>query len=161
MISPQWLPQFLTFSDYGGLWQAYIDAVYAVFEYDFITSDCLFRGNRVGVRRQPSFENKWFTFWHCISEGEVEAQRMPDLRRCERIPWIRPVIENDSDSCVDVWTAKKKSDRRLYLWLSEQYLIVLGIRKNHYLLITAFPTDQPHTIRKLRTERNSANNEKS
>lgn len=160
MTLPQWLPPLLTLSDCGGIWQAYIDAVYAVFDRDFIRTECLLRGKRVGVRRQPSFENKWFTFWHCISEGEVEEQRTPDLRRCERIPWIRPIIEHDCESCVDVWTARKNRDERLYLWFSEQYLIVLGIRNGYYLLITAYPTNLPHTVRKLRNERDRAIDEK-
>ncbi len=161
MISSQWLPQLLTLSACGGAWQEYIDAVYAVFDRDFIRTECLLRGYRVGVRRQPSFENKWFTFWHCVSEGEVEEQRTPDLRRCERIPWIRPIIDHECDSGVDVWESKKKRDDRLYLWLYEQYLIVLGIRNDHYLLITAFPTNQNHTVRKLRNERDRAIGEKS
>lgn len=153
MTSPNWLPEILTLAHHDGDWPAYIEAVYAVFECDFIQNECLLRGNRVGVRRQPSYDNKWFTFWHCVSEGRVEEHRTPDFRRCERIPWMRPIIEHETEAVVDVWTRKKNGDDRLYVWFAEEYLVVLGIRKTYYLLITAFPTNRDHTVRKLRKER--------
>ena len=79
MTNPTWLPEIITLNDHGGAWQAFIDAVYAVFEQDFIASKCLLRGDNVGVRRQPSHDGKWFTFWHCVSDGSIEEDRLPDL----------------------------------------------------------------------------------
>lgn len=156
MSPPDWLPKLLTLADHDGDWAAYVKAVYAVFQHDFIQTECLLHGKRVGVRRQLSYENKSFTFWHCVSEGTVEEDRTPDLRRCERIPWIRPIIEHETQTGVDVWTTKKKGDERLSLWFGEEYLVVLGIRKDYYLLITAFPTNRNHTVQKLRKERDAA-----
>lgn len=155
MTPLEWLPEIISLNDHEGHWQNYIDAVYAVFENDLIKSKCLLRGKNVGVRREPSYEGKWFTFWHCVSEGTVEEDRIPDLRRCERVPWIRPIIEHETDQSVDVWAMKKNRERRLYLWFDEEYVVVLGIRKGYYLLITAFPTDRKHTIERMRNQRDA------
>jgi hypothetical protein len=75
--------------DHGGDWQRYIDAVYAVFYGDFIASQPRFRGRPVVIGKQI-IDGKERTFWHATSEGNIEVQRTPDLRRCERIGWIRP-----------------------------------------------------------------------
>lgn len=153
MSSPEWLPAMVTLTDHNGKWDTFIDAIYSIFEQDFIKTECRFRKSRVGVRPQPSHDNKWFTFWHCVSEGRVEDHRTPDLRRCERIPWMRPIIEHDAEACVELWSSKKKGDKRLYLWYDEEYLVVLGKRSGYYVLITAFPTNRRHTIEKLRKKR--------
>lgn len=154
MTQPDWLPELLTLAQAGGNWTQYIEVVYAAFHRDFVASQPVLKGWNVGVRRQPAYDQKEFTFWHCSSEGRVEVDRTPDLRRCERIPWIRPIIEHDAE--VDTWKTRKKGDDRFYLWFDEQYLVVLGIRNGHYMLITAFPTHRSHTQAKLRSERDSA-----
>ncbi|MBD3672767.1 MAG: hypothetical protein HUJ26_04500 [Planctomycetaceae bacterium] len=155
MTSPAWLPEIITLNDHDGNWQNYIDAVYAVFENDFIKSKCHLKGKEVGVRRETSYDGKWFTFWHCVSEGRIEEDRTPDFRRSERVPWIRPTIEHETEDTVDVWTTKKNREQRLYLWVNEEYIVVLGVRKKYFLLITAFPTNRTHTVEKLRRERDS------
>ena len=154
--SPGWLPDLIRLSDYNGDWSQYIEAVYAIFRRDFIDSQPQLRGKRVGCRHHPIDDGKEFSFWHCVSEGNVEEDRTPDLRRCERIPWMRPIIENETDGTVASWQINKRRDRRQYLWFNEEYLIVLGVRRNHYILITAFPTDREHTRRRLRRERDRA-----
>lgn len=156
MTTPAWLPDIITLNDHGGDWQAFVDAVYGVFERDFVATTCLLRGDNVGVRRQPAHNGKWFTFWHCVSEGKVEEDRLPDLRRCERIPWIRPIIEQETDQSVDVWTMKKNREERLYLWYNEEYVVVLGVRKGYNLLITAFPTNRGHTVENMRRQRDAS-----
>lgn len=153
MTPPAWLPDLITLSAFDGKWNPYVEAVYDVFRRDFVASQPLLNGVNVGVRRQPSYDQKEFTFWHCVSEGRVEADRIPDIRRCERIPWMRPIIEHDTE--VDVWEGRKNGDDRLYLWFNEQYLVVLGVRTGHYMLITAFLTDRRHTQDKLRRERDA------
>ena len=43
------------------------------------------------------------TFWHMISLGKVESERTPELRRCERVSWPRPLIEQCQRDGVKVW----------------------------------------------------------
>ena len=46
---------------------------------------------------------KPFTYWHLISEGEVEWDRKPDIRRCERIAWARDILNNAEDKRIKTW----------------------------------------------------------
>jgi len=153
-----WLPPLVVLADYDGDWKRYIEAVFADFFRDFIQSQPQFQGKWVRCRRDPIYDGKEAGFWHCVSEGRDEDERTPDLRRCERIGWIRAVIEHADDSSVDVWTSKKKRTLRIHLWYDESYLVVLGIRKGYYQLITAHCTDRRHTQQRLRRERDRARN---
>lgn len=47
---------------------------------------------------------------------------------------------------------------RIHIWLRESYLVVLGKRRRHYQLITAFCIDREHTKRKNRKERDASRN---
>jgi hypothetical protein len=157
--SDNWLPQLILLGDYDGNWGKYINAVFAIFYRDFIETQPTFREKWVRCRRDPIFDGKEAGFWHCVSEGPNEDERTPDLRRCERVAWIRALIEHDEDMRVDVWTSRKKRELRPHLWFDESYLVVLGKRKKNYQLITAYCTDRGHTKRRLRRERDSARND--
>jgi hypothetical protein len=152
--APDWLPPLLTLEAASGRWDAYEAAVYAVFKADFIDHTARFRGMRIGLRRHPMYNNREWAFWHVIQQGNVEADRTPDLRRCERIRWIRAIIEHVEDDRVAVWENERRGDRRILLWLeAEDFLVVLAVRNQGYaMLITAYPTNRDHTRRKLRRE---------
>ena len=153
---PDWLPALMEFGDFGGDWTRYVNEVFAIFHRDFIQTQPVIAGRRVMIRRDPMCEGKEWGFWHCVSEGREEEERTPDLRRCERIGWIRAVIEHCDSPEIDRWVARKNGDDRLHLWFKEEYLVVLGVRKGYYQLITAYLTDWKHTIRKKRAERDMA-----
>ncbi len=160
--SPEWLPALILLSDHSGEWQRYIDAVYAVFHRDLIASQPRFRGRWVHCRRDPIIDGKEAGFWHCTSEGKDEVSRTPDLRRCERVAWIRATIENSNDATIDIWVRDDgRRGRRVHIWYNEEYLVVLGERKarSRYQLVTAFCTDRAHTIRKKRRERDGFKND--
>jgi hypothetical protein len=150
--SPAWLPDLIRLPDCGGKWADYVERVYAVFRRDFIESQPQFQGGCVRCRRDPLYDGKETAFWHCIQQGADEEQRTPDLRRCERIGWVRATIENASDPSVEAWPTRRRRDDRMCLWYAEQYLVVLGKRRGYWQLITAYPTDREHTRRKLRRE---------
>ncbi len=157
-----WLPSLIELDEYGGNWKQYIDGVYAVFHRDFIASQPKFRGGWVRCRRDPIADGKEAGFWHCISEGRDEVSRTPDMRRCERVAWVRATIENSADSSIDIWIRDDgRRGRRVHIWFDEQYLVVLGERKagSRYQLVTAFCTDREHTIRKKRKERDASRND--
>lgn len=119
-----------------------------------------FQGLWVRCRRDPiEGDGKEAGFWHCVSEGPNELDRVPDLRRCERIAWIRAVLENSAKDGVDVWKNDRQGDERTLVWYREEYLVVLATRRRHrdgfvyYQLITAYETKEHHRTRKLRRER--------
>lgn len=158
MSMPEWLPPLLEFQDHGGNWDAYLEAVYACFRKDFIISAPYFGGRPVRLKKHPMYEGKEATFWHCVSSGEVESERLPDFRRMERIPWIRPCIEHKTE--LKVWSesrGKNGQEERVHLWLEEEgYLIVLAIRSGYAVLWTAFVVEHDHQRRKY-TKRHEAN----
>ena len=119
----------LRFEDHGGDWRSYEEAIYAVFPRDFVASKPLFRGKPVYVERHPFSKGKERGFWHLVQEGPVEEERTPDLRRCERIGWIRTIVEHAGEPAVKTWESRRKNKRRTLLWLEEsEFLVVLENR---------------------------------
>ncbi len=84
-----------------------------------------------------------------ISEGEKEADRIPDFRRCERIRWAKPVIERDGEP-VKIWREPRNGENRIHLWLeSASYLVVLNERNGYILPWTAYVVEREHEKVKL------------
>ena len=157
--SPDWLPSLVLFQAYRGDWERYLQALYAYFTQDFINSQPSFEGTPIALKRHPVIQGKEATFWHLISEGERESNRLPDLRRCERIRWPRPVIEHTTEPVIKVWENERGSEKRVCLWLeSAEYLVVLARRKSYVLIWTAFPVTEAHRKRKLQREYEASKN---
>lgn len=161
--NPSWLPRLILLSDYEGDWYGYVNAIYKRFEEDLLTNQPRYNEKWVRCRRDPIYDGKYAGFWHCVSEGKDEVNRTPDLRRCERIGWVRAVIVNaDSASEVHSWKNERQGEVRNLLWFREEYLVVLAERTRNrdgfqYLqLITAHHTPEESRKRKLRAERDSA-----
>ncbi|MES9892769.1 MAG: hypothetical protein ABW165_17320 [Candidatus Thiodiazotropha sp.] len=151
--NPKWLPQLVLFSDYHGDWDPYLDAVYAFFRADFVDDKPFYQGRRLGLKRYPEARGKEATFWHMIQEGSIEEERTPDFRRCERIRWPRPIIENDADTVIKVWRNKRKGEDRVCLWFEQDsYLVILADRGKYILPWTAYPVEREHQQRKLQKE---------
>jgi hypothetical protein len=157
--SISWLPALALFEDYGGDWNRYLDALYAFFKQDFIDSRPVYNRVTLALKRHPVIQNKEATFWHIISEGDSEADRVPDMRRCERIRWPRPVIEHSGDTAIKIWANERRGEKRICLWLEDaEYLVILAERKGYILLWTAYTVVQEHSKKKLRKEYAAARN---
>lgn len=151
--SPDWLPPLVLFNDYSGDWNTYLKALYAYFKRDFIDTKPTFQGRRLGLKRYPMARGKESTFWHMIQEGKAEDERIPDLRRCERIRWPKPIIEHDAAPTIKVWRNQRGREQRVCLWfVQENYLVILADRGNYILPWTAYMVEQPHRQRKLQKE---------
>jgi len=149
----EWLPQLEKLSDYGGIWERYVNALYGVFERDFVHSAPLFEGRTVRLKRHPMHDGKEATFWHLISEGEVEADRVPDLRRCERMGWPCAMIQAVGTDKVVFWRNKRKGERRIVISLPDfSYIVVLAERNGYVVLWTAYCVEQEHRRKKLESE---------
>lgn len=92
-----------------------------------------------------------------LTEGDIEDDRIPDLRRCERIRWISWMIKNvDNYDDITWWDESPKGNsREVVLWLeAEQFVVVLAWRSQGYwLLKTAYLATKSHKIESLRKKR--------
>ena len=89
-------------------------------------------------------------------KGEDEQNREPDLRRCERMPWAKPTIENCDLCNLKIWNQKRGNADRICIWLEvldePDYIIIIDVRANYKLLWTAFVIEYPHEKRKKQKE---------
>ena len=155
------LPPLVLLEDYENDWFRYFDVIYNFFYQDFVISKPHVEGKRFALKRYPLIKGKEATFWHIISEGEVENERLPDLRRCERIRWPRPIIEAIKFNHVKWWRNKRKDETRIVIALEDfSYVVVLADRGDYVLLWTAYCVEQEHRRRKLRKEYEAFINEK-
>ena len=145
-----WLPEVIQLQSFEGNWDKYFEFIYKVFVKDFIESRPVYEGRKLNLKKLPTYEGKDATFWHIISEGDIEDSRIPNLRRCERIRWPRPIIENSADPVVKIWQNNRKGKVRICLLLDPaNYIVILDRRANYDLFWTAYPVDWPHQKRKL------------
>lgn len=158
-----WLPETMPCHDWGK-WDEYEERIYGVFKSDFIDNHPFYSGKRVQIRRHPVEYGREDTFWHvtCCDFSKT-GSREPDPKRCERIKWIKAFIENsdcNKPACTKcdgmlVWSTiyqKTKRPRVKILLEEERYMVIVEIRDNYCLLITAYYIDHDHTMRKLINE---------
>lgn len=142
---------------FTGDWLAYETELYRIFTDEIAAGGLEFRGLRVNCRRSPEAAGRWAGFWHLIQEGRVEDDRLPDLRRCERLCWIRWIIERaEDDDAIDEWQNERNGARNTLLWYQEEYLVVLAERSSYWLLKTAYCTERSGRIAQLRRERDAS-----
>lgn len=152
MISTDSLPEKIYLEDYGGNYKAYIDAVYEIFERDFIRHKATFGLHKLFMKYHPAFQERAYTFYHMTHKGEIESEREPDLRRCECMPWARPTIENTEEWDLKFWRqTRQRSSNRVCIALeteSETYFVILEVRESYVLLWTAFLSEYRHQSQK-------------
>ncbi len=149
-------PDLIPFKAFDGDWAAYETELHRIFIAEIARGGLIFRGERVNCRRLPEAAGRWASFWHLVQEGRVEDDRTPDLRRCERIRWVRWVIENAAKHAeIDMWQNTRGTEVNTLLWYREEYLVVLGQRQGYLLLRTAYCTDRSRRIAQLRKERDA------
>lgn len=150
------LPSLILLEDHSGNWDSYLAALYEVFKQDFIDSKPVFEGRPLNLKRHPILQGKEATFWHFITEGEVEAERTPNLRRCERLPWVKPIIEGNPHEDIKFWIEKRGQENRIHLCYGDwEYLVVLADRGTYLLPWTAFYVEEGHRKRNLEKRYNA------
>ena len=157
-MSSDWLPDLLVFEDSAGNWNHYVDRLHQQFLADFVESKPEWPGKEVRLKRHPEYDGKSATFWHMITEGKVEAERTPDLRRCERISWPRPVMDEfdhavpGTTGCrVLWWTELRGSETRYHLAPEDfSYVVVVADRGQFVLPWTAYCVEHAWRREKLR-----------
>lgn len=136
------LPPLILLKEYSGDWESYKQAVYQIF-MESIVDKLTFLGLPVSCRYFQPIGGMHRSFWHLITENPEESQndedRVPDIRRCERIHWLAHIITNCMDQKVACWENKRGSNTNVVLWLQpEKYIVILSKRRGYYLLTTAY-----------------------
>jgi len=154
---PEWTGSLITLKDCDGDSQKYIEVLFQVFKKDFIDSRPTFRGKPVLFDKTLDGD-KPSTFVHITTETDLKTkQRILSLRRCERIAWLRKIIDNHSDSNVLVWTkihfSKRRKTNRVCLYLEcGDYLIILDENIRGFYVITGIYVDYPYQKKRHREE---------
>lgn len=155
---PSWLPDIISFSDYNSDWKKYSEAIFTIFKIDFMNSRPLYN-NKPILFDNRRINNYPACFWHLITEDKIEdygriSEENISLFRCERICWIRPIIENHADQIVSVWENKRKKKFNTIFFMEDyDYVVILTNVKNKFYLVTAYYINQFHTKRKFLKER--------
>ena len=152
-----WLPELVYLESCNGVWEKYIEAVYNIFKGDFIDCSNNFQGKQLNVLKYPLIKGKESGFWHLVQEGPVESERIPDLRRCERINWPKVIIYNSIQCEVKIYENQRNTTRgvlkNICLWLEkEDYLIIIRKKNNCLLLWTAYILKYEHAKQKAKKE---------
>ncbi len=148
-------PELLPFS---GEWPAYEEIIYEAFLESFVRPNVEFRGWKVSAQFRPETRGKGFSFWHTISEApdpnnRNEDERIPNFRRCERIRWIRWVIENAGTEGFLWWENIRGRDTHVVIWAREHdFAVVLGKRQDFFVLKTAYAEIKPHRRKTFEAE---------
>lgn len=155
MIECEWLPELVLCNDLSKF-SEYQDIIYLIFKKDLIEKTPYFNGAQVKIRYEPYEFGKEEAFWHVTCKDYNKAgERFPDIRRCERIRWIKSFIENfdcNKNTCdycegIKIWSEPYKSKIRIHILLKEErYIVVLEKRPHYFILITAFYYDEDHTL---------------
>lgn len=151
--TPDWLEPLARLEDFEGDAAKYLEHVFSLFTRDFITATPVFKGKKVFFDKHDN-DGKPAAFVHITTEdNRATKQRELSLRRCERIAWIKAIIEHANDPVVLVWEKEqrttKRRDVRTYLFLEqEDFLVILQEIKYGHYMITAIYVDNPNQKRK-------------
>jgi hypothetical protein len=137
--------------------------LYEIFCRDIRDHDLRYFENKVWIFRDME-DGKEKIFWHLTSrsvkkikvprrkrkfypEGQkyVDEGRYPDLRRCERLPWIRVLIERAGETEVLAWDYEEGDlTIKTYVWLKDYDFTVIMKKypDNKRRLITSFYLDK-------------------
>ncbi len=161
-----WLPAMATVNPWRhGEPNDTYEMLYHIFLRDFVNSRPTYQGREVW--HFPEMEDgKIGLFWHLTSRKEglktiprrkqkftalirdqSQAQRYPDLRRAERLPWVRTTIDNYFQPQALAWDyLEGDGNIHTYIWLKEYDFVVImkkysdGGRR----LITSFYIDNSY-----------------
>jgi len=130
---------------FNGDWAKYENDLYEIYLDTVSRVPRRFNGFPIRCRFNPATKGKGYGFWHIISEGRVEEERTPDLRRCERIRWIGWLLDNvNSDERISWWENKRGRETHVVIWIEEaDFAVVLAKRTTSLLLLSAYYV-KPH-----------------
>lgn len=142
-------------------WNSYLEKLYSsIFKPQFIDTKPVFMGWSVLSRKEP-MDGEWehgfthMTHVDLLHTSNNPNDRIPDLRRSERLNWVKPMIENYECSvekqCGKIlyWEEMYRGRVRCnLLFPSERFHIVLERARNVYFIITSFYIEKDWELNK-------------
>lgn len=146
---PEWLPQLVCVNPWT---EETFEILYRIFTRDFKTSQPSYRGHAVWLYLEMD-AGKEIIFWHLTHRKDnTTGNLLPDLRRSERLPWVRKIIENSTQSEVLAWDYLESGGKvHTYIWLKDHNFLVLMKKYSNgqRRLITSYHVDFSHKRKKL------------
>lgn len=143
-------------------YQQYEDGLFQIFMQLYESNTIVYKGQQVRMKHYPPDFGEKTGFYHLTCENyqhtDSEADRVPSLRRCERIKWPKELIENCSENCskILIWENIRHGKTNIILFCPElDYVVVLAKRNGYLLLTTAYPIDYENRKRDLIKEYNN------
>lgn len=147
------LPEIVKLEDFKGNFHEFEEYVYDIFRRDFIDDKPVYRGEILRLKKHPYRDGREATYYHMIASGEDEENRVPDLRRMERIRWPKPIVDNSEHQDIKVWKNVRrrngKKSRINILFEREKYAVILDDRDNYILFWTAYTVSHRRLQRML------------
>lgn len=154
-----WLPSLILVEDFDHDWKRYDVAVYEKFCVDLISQNPNFQLKRFSLNKTVKIDGRESVFWHLVTEGKIEKDRTIDPRRCERIGWVKPLVEEYPNTRLNIWgNVRTRSgsggvEKRILLSpVDFSYVVVLADKNSYALLITAYYLEQQNRRDKLKAE---------
>jgi DNA-binding transcriptional MerR regulator len=136
----EYLPPIIPFKNYNNDWDTFLEDLYKIYLNDFYNIVVKYKNLPVKTFTALDYNGKQQTFNHITTKGS--NHRLYNQLRCERIRWIKALIENDNcRKCNHFasWPEKEKNKIRILIWCRKvDFLVVLEQRKDYYNLITAY-----------------------
>ena len=161
---PDWLPEMFCVDPWG---HNTYDHLYRVFCDAIRDVPLRYEGNRVWFFPEKE-DGREAIFWHLTTRkqrtGSVprrkrkferrgnlrdgSTERLPDFRRCERLPWVNPLIHHPADPNVLAWDYKEGDGTiKTYAWIKTESFVVVMKRYQDMSrrLVTSFYVDKDYT----------------
>jgi hypothetical protein len=136
------LPEIIELNNHNGNIDEYEGVIHKCYLDIFRNPEIFFNGKQVLPIKYPiQHKGRHWTFSHMTSNGKIEDEREYDLRRCERVPWVKPILQNLNNPVLKIWKQRRNSKNRIAIWHEkENFMIVLEERGKIYVLVTTFIT---------------------
>lgn len=140
-----------------GDWRTYENQLIDYFYKHLYNMKLYYNGCPISLKKKPEYKNNPGSFYHLTCKGihhnSTEEDREPDLRRCERLHWIKPIIEAEHRECglecVRIYEKRHNGDNTINLLFEEgRFLVVLGKRNGYLLLKTAYFIEYDNRLRR-------------
>lgn len=146
-MNPDWLPPKIILN--GATTQDDYSTLYAVFTRDLLNSTLSIDGYDVflDMSKDEYLTNYERSFTHMVTRRNGSNIRVIDYKRAEKLPWVRPVIDNYQAVEVTSFWFDHPTEEVLYLWLRDyDFVVILKWLKSRSrkgkILVTAYSVDK-------------------